>query len=83
MDAGNSSSPYFNLTLPNESLAYNVRVAAVNTQGLGAAQSNVLPVCLGMNREGGQYMIMAQGLIVMSYWGLFCNVISVHLNYSK
>ena len=81
MDAGNSSSPYFNLTLPNESLTYNVRVAAVNTQG--QAQSDVLPVCLGMNREGGQYMIMAQRLIIMSYWGLFCNVISVHLNYSK
>ena len=83
MDAGNSSSPYFNLTLPNESLTYDVRVAAVNTQGLGAAQSDVLPVCLGMNREGGQYMIIAQCLIIMSYWGLFCNVISVHLNYSK
>ena len=57
VNAGSSSSPYFTLTLPNEFLTYNVRVAAVNTQG--QAQSDILPVCLGMNREGGQYMIMA------------------------
>ena len=64
MNAGSSSSPYFTLILPNEFLTYNVRVAAVNTQG--KAQSDVLPVCLGENREGGQYMIMAQCLIIMS-----------------
>ena len=51
MNAGSSSSPYFTLTLPNESLTYNVRVAAVNTQG--RAQSNVLAVCPGMNRMRG------------------------------
>ena len=62
MNAGNSSSLYFTLTLPNEFLTYNVSVAAVNTQG--QAQSDVLPVCLGMNREGGQHMIMAQCLIM-------------------
>ena len=33
VNAGNSSSPYFTLTLPNEFLTYSVRVAAVNTQG--------------------------------------------------
>ena len=64
MNAGNSSSPYFTLTLPNEFLTYNVTVAAVNTQGLGQAQSDVLPVCLGKNREGVQHMIMAQCLIM-------------------
>ena len=51
--AGNSSSPYFTLTLPDEFLTYNVRVAAVNTQGLGRAQSGSVPVCLGKNREEG------------------------------
>ena len=66
MNAGSSStgSPYFTLTLPNEFLTYNVSVAAVNTQG--QARSDILPVCLGKNREGGQYMIMAQCLIIMS-----------------
>ena len=64
VNARSSSSPYFTLTLPNEFLTYNVRVAAVNTQR--QAQSDVLPVCLGENREGGQYMIMAQCLIIMS-----------------
>ena len=62
VNAGNSSSPYFTLALPNEFLTYNVRVAAVNTQG--QAQSSVLPVCLGKNREGGQHMIMTQCLIM-------------------
>ena len=66
LNAGNSSSPYFTLTLPNEFLTYNVRVAAVNTQGMGSAQSSVLPVCLGENREEGlQYMIMAHVLLII------------------
>ena len=47
VNAGNSSSRCFTLTLPNEFLTYNVRVAAVNTQG--QAQSSVLAVCPGMN----------------------------------
>ena len=51
VNAGSSSSPYFTLTLPNEFLTYNVRVAAVNTQG--QAQSDVLPVCPIKNREEG------------------------------
>ena len=51
MNAGNSSSPYFTLTLPNEFLTYNVTVAAVN--GQGRAQSDVLPVCPVKNREEG------------------------------
>ena len=54
VNAGSSSSPYFTLTLPNEFLTYNVRVAAVNTQG--QAQSDVLPVCPGMNRQSGMYL---------------------------
>ena len=33
MNAGNSSSPYFTLTLPNQFLTYTVRVVAVNTKG--------------------------------------------------
>ena len=49
MNAGSSSSPYFTLTLPNEFLSYNVRVAAVNTQG--RASSNVLVIgCTGSER---------------------------------
>ena len=54
VNAGSSSSPYFTLTLPNEFLTYNVRVAAVNTQG--QAQSNTLSVCPGKNRESGTYV---------------------------
>ena len=48
MNAGNSSSPCFTLTLPNEFLTYNVRVAAVNTQG--RAQSSVLALCPGIKK---------------------------------
>ena len=54
VNAGNSSSPYFNLTLPNEFLTYNVRVAAVNTQG--STRSSTLPVCPGMNSETGEQL---------------------------
>ena len=39
VNAGSSSSPYFTLTLPNEFLTYNVRVAAVNTQGQAASDT--------------------------------------------
>ena len=53
VNAGSSSSPYFTLTLPNEFLTYNVKVAAVNTKGLGSAQSSALPLCPGKNREEG------------------------------
>ena len=57
VNAGNSSSPYFTLTLPNEFLTYNVRVAAVNTQG--RAQSNVITVCPGQNsQQGVQYIVL-------------------------
>ena len=57
VNAGSSSSPYFTLTLPNEFLTYNVRVAAVNTQG--QAQSGVNTVCPGQNREQGvQYIVL-------------------------
>ena len=56
VNAGSSGSPYFTLTLPNEFLTHNVRVAAVNTQG--RAQSSVLPVCLGQkSQQGTQYMV--------------------------
>ena len=51
VNAGNSSSPYFTLTLPNEFLTYNVRVAAVNSNE--SAQSSFLPVCPGESREEG------------------------------
>ena len=53
MNAGNSSTPYFTLTLPNEFVTYNVGVTAVNTQGLGSGQSINISVCLGKNREEG------------------------------
>ena len=55
VNAGSSSSPYFTLTLPNEFMAYNVRVAANNSHG--QTRSGILTVCLGM--KGVQYMIMA------------------------
>ena len=61
MNAGNSSSPYFTLTLPNEFVTYNVSTA-VNTQGLGSGQSINISVCLGKNREEGvclQYLLYA------------------------
>ena len=51
VNAGNSSSPYFTLTLPNEFLTYNVTVAAVNSQG--HVKGGVLAVCPGMNTEAG------------------------------
>ena len=53
VNAGSSSSPYFTLTLPNEFLTYNVRVAAVNTQG--RVKSGVYAVCSRMNTEAGIY----------------------------
>ncbi len=53
VNAGNSSTPHFTLTLPSEFVTYNVRVAAVNTQGLGSVQSINISVCLGRNREEG------------------------------
>ena len=55
VNAGNSSSPYFTLTLPNEFLTYNVRVAAVNTQGQ-AQSSNVLSMCPRMKQERGMFV---------------------------
>ena len=56
MNAGSSSSTYFTLTLQNEFLTYNVRVAAVNTHGLWSAQSSALSLCPGKNREEGLAM---------------------------
>ena len=55
VNAGSGSSPYFTLTLPNEFLTYNVRVAAVNTEGRGQ-YSNVVEVCPGINRQNGKYV---------------------------
>ena len=49
--ARSSSSPYFTLTLPNEFLTYNVKVAAVNTQE--RVRSGDISLCPGMNREAG------------------------------
>ena len=55
VNAGNSSSPYFTLTLPNEFVTYNVTIAAVNILRMNSARS-VLSVCPGSNREGVWYM---------------------------
>ena len=64
VNAGSSSIPYFTLTLPNEFLTYNVRVTAVNTQG--QAQSSVITVCPGQNREQGvQYMVLVYPTVVV------------------
>ena len=41
---------YFNLTLPEEFLTYNVRVVAVSTQGSRSGESNTVSVCPGRNR---------------------------------
>ena len=55
VNAGNSSAssprPYFTLTLPNEFLTYNVKVAAVNKAG--HVNSTILLNCLGRDREIG------------------------------
>ena len=54
VNAGNSSSPYFTLTLPNEFLTYNVTVAAVNTQGQARSGDLAVP-CLGKNTLRGSF----------------------------
>jgi len=54
VNAGSSSSLYFNLTLPNEFLSYTVRVAAVNSKGL-TKSSDLQLSCLGKNRERGTH----------------------------
>ena len=46
------NNSYFTLTLPNEFMTYSVRVVAVNTNGLGSAESNVVQVCPGRDRQG-------------------------------
>ena len=51
--AGNSSSLYFTLTLPNELLSYTVRVTAVNSRG--SATSGHLVVKPGKSRIGVCY----------------------------
>ena len=52
VNARNSSSPYFTLTLPRDLLTYNVRVAAVNTQGW--TESNALFVIVLSGIETGK-----------------------------
>ena len=52
VNAGNSNSPYFTLTLPRDLLTYNVRVAAVNTQG--RTESNALFVIVLSGIETGK-----------------------------
>ena len=64
MNAGSSSSPYFTLMLPNEFQTYNVTVAAVNSQGLGSAQSSAQSVCLGKDREGGVHYSRVMNLVI-------------------
>ena len=48
-----NSNLYFTLTLPNEFLSYNVRVAAVNSQG--QANSNALLVMCSASARGKVY----------------------------
>ena len=63
MNAGSSSSPYFTLTLPNEFLTYNIRIAAVNTQGetrSGDLSIQISILLVHSGKEEGVYMIMAQ-----------------------
>ena len=48
-----SNNRYFTLTLPNEFLSYNVRVAAVNSQG--RANSNALLVMCSAAARGKAY----------------------------
>ena len=55
VNAGNSNTLYFTLTLPKEFVTYNVTIAAVNILSMNSAQS-VLPVCPGRNREGAWYI---------------------------
>ena len=55
VNAGNSSSLSFNLTLPNEFQTYNVRVTAVNTKENLTNSSVLLKLCLGKNRERGTF----------------------------
>ena len=52
VNAGSSSSPYFTLTLPNELQTYNVRVAAVNTQGQATSDT------ITIQTEKGMYVYM-------------------------
>ena len=60
VNAGNSSSPYFTLILPNEFLTYNVRVAAVNTQGQAASDT----ITIHTEKIKGMYVYMcAQNLV--------------------
>ena len=51
--AGNSSTPYFTLTLPNDNLSYTVRVRAVNIRG--SATSGDLVVHPGKSKIGVCY----------------------------
>ena len=53
VNAGNSNTCYFTLTLSNEFLTYTVRVAAVNSKG--QTRSSDLLSCLGKNRERGTH----------------------------
>ena len=43
---------YFNLTLPEEFLTYNVSVVAVNAQDSRSGASNIISVCPGCSRQG-------------------------------
>ena len=53
VNAGNSSSPYFTLTLPNNHSSYTVRVQSVNSKG--SATSGDLVVHPGGSRIGVCY----------------------------
>ena len=59
VNAGSSSSPYFNLTLPNEFMVYNVSVIASNTQGQASDS-----ITIQTEKIKGMYVYMfAQNLV--------------------
>ena len=78
VNAGNSSSPYFTLTLPNEFQTYTVRVVAINSQG--RANSSTLLLCLGKNRERGtlatqqQLLKLCTDVSVTCLWNSICTI---------
>ena len=84
VNAGNSNTSYFTLTLPNEFLTYTVRVAAVNSKG--QTRSSDLPLsCPGMNRERGtlatqqQLLQLCTDVLVTCLWNSICTITSFML----
>ncbi len=82
VNAGSSSSLYFNLTLPNEFLSYTVRVAAVNSKERTNKSSDLLLSCPGKNRERGtlatqqQLLHLCTDVSVTCLWNSICTLSS-------